>query len=89
MPFICVVSRTLSILIENWVRYVFWQYCSNITKTGFVVSFGSISTTLPVRVIAAILPESNLHAKSSIVAVLPDYVAATLWQYIARSLVFW
>ena len=59
---------------------VFWQYCSNITKTGFVDNFGSIAAILPERVIAAILPETNLHVKSSIAAILPDYVAAILLQ---------
>ena len=39
-------------------------------------SFGSIAAILSEKVIAAILPETNLHVKSSIAAVLPDYVAA-------------
>ena len=43
-------------------------------------SFGSIAAVLLERVIAAILPETNLHMKSSIAAVLPDNVAAILLQ---------
>ena len=47
-------------------------------------SFGSIAAILPERVIAAILPETNLHGEiqycSNIAAVLPDYVAAILLQ---------
>ena len=57
----CVVARSPAILTIN---NVFWQYCGNITKTGFVDSFGSIAAILPERVIAAILPETNLHVKS-------------------------
>ena len=53
-------------------------------------SFGSIAAILPERDIVAILPKTNLHVKSSIAAVLPDYVAAILLlQKVARSLVFW
>ena len=85
MPFICVVARTLAILINiarksGYGSYVFWQYCSNITRTGFVDSFGSIAAILPERVIVAILPETNLHAKSSIAAILRQY-CQTVQQY--------
>ena len=62
------------------IKNIFWQYCSNITKTGFVDSFSSIAAILPERVTAAILAETNLHVKSSTAAVLPDYVAAILLQ---------
>ena len=81
MPFICVVARTLAILLANQVRYVLWQYCSNITRTGFVDSFGSIPAIMPERVIAAILPETNLHAKSSIAAILRQYCQTMLQQH--------
>ena len=57
--FICVVARTPEILINN---NVFWQYCSNITKTGFVDT--------------AILPETNLHVKSSIARLCCSNIAA-------------
>ena len=36
-----------SMLLENQVRYVFRQYCGNITRTGFVDSFGSIAAIMP------------------------------------------
>ena len=50
------------------------------------IVFCSIAAMLPGRVIAAILPETNLHAKSSIAAVLPEYVAAILRQYCCNIL---
>ena len=70
----CVVARTPAILIIN---NVFWQYCSNITKTGFVDSFGSIAAILPERVITEILPETNLNVKS----VLQQYCETMLQRY--------
>ena len=83
MPFICIVARTLAILLANQVRYGLWQYCSNITRTGSVDSFGSIAAIMPekVTVIAAILPETNLHAKSSITTILRQYCQNMLQQH--------
>ena len=75
----CVVARTPTILTIN---NVFWQYCGNITKTGFVDSFGSIAAILPERVIAAILPETNLHVKS----VLQQYCQTMLQRYCCSRL---
>ena len=79
----CVVARAPAILITN---NVFWQYCGNITKTGFVDSFGCIATILPERVIAAILSETNLHVKSSIAAILWQYCQTMLQQYCCNRL---
>ena len=70
------------LIIDN----VFWQYCGNIAKTGFVDSFGSIAAILPERVIAAILPDTNLHVKSSIAAILWQYCQTMLQQYCCNRL---
>ena len=43
-------------------------------------SSGSTAAILPERVIAAILPETNLHAKSSIAAILRQYCQNMLQQ---------
>ena len=69
-----------AVLLANQVRYVLRHYCSNITRTGFVDSFGSIAAILPERVIAAILPEANLHAKSSIARICCSNIAAIYCQ---------
>ena len=44
-------------------------------------SFGSFAAILPESVIAAILPETNLHAKSIIAAILWQYCQNMLQQY--------
>ena len=49
-------------------------------------SFGSTAAILPERVIAAILPETNLHVKSSIVAILRQYCQTMLQQYCRNRL---
>ena len=45
------------------------------------IVFCSIAAMLPERVIAAILPETNLHAKSSIAAILRQYCQNMLQRY--------
>ena len=49
-------------------------------------SFGSIVAILPERVIAAILPETNLHVKFSIAAILRQYYQTMLQQYCCNRL---
>ena len=49
-------------------------------------SFGSIAAILPERAIAAILPETNLHVKSSIAAILRQYCQTMLQQYCCNRL---
>ena len=55
----------------------FWQNCQNsgrnVSSSSYLDGFHSIAAILPERIIPAILQETNLHTKSSIAAILPEY----------------